>query len=346
MISLKKIYSNLLTILYLLTIFLLFIDSYRSRSTTLTYLHIDSRDIAISAIIILIVLRIFSQFSLIPAVTKLNTYIILPFTIVLSVILTVWDYFTHANYVFSITQIQYTQLFFIGIFSLIIGLINHTNVWFSKNYKKIIFISSVCYLFFAFVVSLFPRDVFAKLSKEDRLIENVQFFVLLFGAFWAFKFARILFNKKNHVNAIIFFIVTIAFIFVAGDEISWGQRIFHIETPHTVALINDQKETTVHNLHFFSGLVRTLYILIGFYGAIAWILQAFFNQLKKEPFKYYIPPWFCTIFYFTGFAYNFFADFVREFSLYLWAESSELMLYSGMTLTMLALVMRYKKNKV
>jgi hypothetical protein len=41
------------------------------------------------------------------------------------------------------------------------------------------------------------------------------------------------------------------FLFGAGEEISWGQRILNIETPDIIKKQNAQKEITLHNLNLF-----------------------------------------------------------------------------------------------
>ena len=38
-----------------------------------------------------------------------------------------------------------------------------------------------------------------------------------------------------------------------AEEISWGQRIFHIQTPEALAEINMQDEINIHNLNIFHG---------------------------------------------------------------------------------------------
>lgn len=46
-----------------------------------------------------------------------------------------------------------------------------------------------------------------------------------------------------------------AIMFVgAGEEISWGQRIFGWSTPESLEAVNAQQETNLHNLGVFSGL--------------------------------------------------------------------------------------------
>lgn len=42
--------------------------------------------------------------------------------------------------------------------------------------------------------------------------------------------------------------------FGAGEEESWGQRILGIKTPTSLANINDQGETNLHNLSMFDGI--------------------------------------------------------------------------------------------
>lgn len=186
----------------------------------------------------------------------------------------------------------------------------------------------------AFITSLFPFDIFKILSQEDHLIENIQVVVLLLAALWALLFSRSLFKKKIKTHAFIFGLTALTLIMVAGDEISWGQRIFNFQTPKQVAPYNTQRETTIHNLSFFEKSVSTGYILLGLYGTVSWIIQSRFKNLKKQPFYFYIPPWFSSAYYFIGFLYNFYTRINANHHLGIWSEFSELMLYTGIMFTM------------
>lgn len=42
-------------------------------------------------------------------------------------------------------------------------------------------------------------------------------------------------------------------LFGAGEEISWGQRVFGFETPEVIEDVNVQAETNIHNLVLFDG---------------------------------------------------------------------------------------------
>jgi hypothetical protein len=43
--------------------------------------------------------------------------------------------------------------------------------------------------------------------------------------------------------------------FAAGEELSWGQRIFGLKTPESLAAANEQGELNLHNLRVFNVLV-------------------------------------------------------------------------------------------
>jgi len=65
-------------------------------------------------------------------------------------------------------------------------------------------------------------------------------------------------------------------LFVAMEEVAWGQWFFGFDTPEAIAKHNDQGETTLHNQVIFgirrSGLSDAFYAIIGLGGAIAvWI---------------------------------------------------------------------------
>lgn len=58
-----------------------------------------------------------------------------------------------------------------------------------------------------------------------------------------------LFVKSKNI---FFLLLFIALFFAAGEEISWGQRLFNIETPEKFMENNVQDELTIHNLNLFS----------------------------------------------------------------------------------------------
>ena len=51
--------------------------------------------------------------------------------------------------------------------------------------------------------------------------------------------------------------LSIILLFGAGEEISWGQRIFNFKTPESIKKENIQGEFTVHNLEIFNACSDT-----------------------------------------------------------------------------------------
>ena len=64
-----------------------------------------------------------------------------------------------------------------------------------------------------------------------------------------------------------YLLLALACFYVVGEEISWGQRIFDIETPEFFRRHNLQKETNLHNL--FTGPIST-----GIKSVLEWAISA------------------------------------------------------------------------
>ncbi|MCB0103938.1 MAG: hypothetical protein KDD74_17955 [Anaerolineales bacterium] len=99
-------------------------------------------------------------------------------------------------------------------------------------------------------------QIASRLFDEDRYFENIGAISLLASSLILFYgFWKSLKSKKIDLNLRmrqIFFIgLGVVFFFGFGEEISWGQRIFHIATPEAIAAINVQDETNIHNIAIF-----------------------------------------------------------------------------------------------
>ncbi len=99
------------------------------------------------------------------------------------------------------------------------------------------------------------EDKVIMLATEDGFFETA-------GAIWFLLSAIVFFtifvkNRKNTdrfvIRYIFFFLLGVTFLFVFLEEISWGQRIFNIDTPQLFQELNIQKELNLHNLKLFHG---------------------------------------------------------------------------------------------
>jgi hypothetical protein len=87
---------------------------------------------------------------------------------------------------------------------------------------------------------------------------------------------------------------------VAGEEVSWGQRILGLQTPETLAEINRQDELTLHNIDDVRVALEFVLIGLGLAGfALPWLLRR-----RGSPAYSFMPPLFMTSAFLVVAAYN------------------------------------------
>lgn len=141
--------------------------------------------------------------------------------------------------------------------------------------KKSVFFYAVVFSIITFsLILVFNPELYDWLSLEDHLIENLTALALLATSITFFLTARKSINLKLAFK-VLFVFLGLVFLWGAGEEISWGQRIFGFDTPEGLKAINDQDELNIHNINkkFFDRMVDRLTILLVF----ASVLLKFFR---------------------------------------------------------------------
>jgi len=155
-----------------------------------------------------------------------------------------------------------------------------------KSLKVITLVLIIGIVFSALIYYLNP-DIYRMIIKEDGILEYITAFMLLAGSsLLLIRFVRI--ARLRNTPWIVFNILMILGLFFAfGEEISWGQRIFSIESPDFFVERNAQKETNLHNLIIngvklnkvlFTYVIGTIF---GFYFTFALLLYKK-NQFSKN----------------------------------------------------------------
>lgn len=105
-------------------------------------------------------------------------------------------------------------------------------------------------LFFGGVIYSFIDDVSFKSNyvNEDGFVEWMTVVGLLCSSALCAKRFVALRDKRGGLFLFTIGFLTLFFFFGAGEEISWGQRIFHIESSEFFKENNAQAETNLHNL--------------------------------------------------------------------------------------------------
>lgn len=103
---------------------------------------------------------------------------------------------------------------------------------------------------FGLIILQFPV-AYIWATYEDLPGEWCQFYFFVITLFFAVLLAR-----SRARSRFFFAALALACFYVAGEEISWGQRLFNIPTPDFFRAHNLQQETNLHN--FFTGPYSTL----------------------------------------------------------------------------------------
>ena len=155
--------------------------------------------------------------------------------------------------------------------------------------KKINFFHAAVSLLLVSITFIFYYSNFTyqSLVKEDGIIEYLTaIFLMSISIFLIKKLLEI--EDIISVNNFGIIIFSIIFFFGFGEEISWGQRIFNIETPTFFAQNNLQSETNIHNLMIggvkLNKLIFTngLFLIFSFYFLVFPYL--YFRSIKARSF--------------------------------------------------------------
>ena len=134
------------------------------------------------------------------------------------------------------------------------------------------------------------------LRSEDGPLEWIQFIEYASSSLFAF----IIFLKKRNkkeINSIIWIFLACVFFLIAGEEISWGERLTGIGIT-SISNLNVQGETNFHNLPFFHNylLDPVFEITCIFLGWFGWRRFKKLNALPGKNLSLYFL--FVALFYF------------------------------------------------
>tara|TARA_B100000963_G_scaffold328616_1_gene317324 strand:- start:12285 stop:12887 length:603 start_codon:yes stop_codon:yes gene_type:complete len=132
----------------------------------------------------------------------------------------------------------------------------------------------------------YSNSLYNLFVEEDGIIEySTAIFLLSVSIYLINKLLKTVKVISTKNTGIVLF--SIIFFFGFGEEISWGQRIFNIETPQFFVENNLQSETNIHNL-MIGGVklnklifTNTLFFIFSFYFLAIPYLYAKSNSLKS-----------------------------------------------------------------
>ena len=153
------------------------------------------------------------------------------------------------------------------------------------------------FLLTAGLASLYPMwlavgnsAAYFRLIQEDGFVENAS------ATFWFFAAVSLsiaiirqgktpanLFQKTFCVLIVLFFVLA------GGEEISWGQRLFDLETPELLKRVNVQNELTIHNTGSTSIFSNFFFLLaVAFFLVLPWLARK--HESVRQIAAYYVLP--------------------------------------------------------
>ena len=109
---------------------------------------------------------------------------------------------------------------------------------------------------------------YAWFSEEDGPAENLQFLFLVAAAAGAAAIAVARRRIDDRLLAWLYAGLAVALVFLAGEEISWGQRLFGVATPTVLAEHNIQGELNLHNTFLLTRLFNIAQLVAGLLVAV------------------------------------------------------------------------------
>jgi len=223
---------------------------------------------------------------------RLNSFLLVATIIlfILSMCMTILDKVYYLNYVYNLTRINYDQVGFLSFSLFSIWILNQSNIFFAKHKKQLIMLFPFFIFLIFYMMYHWPYDVLKRSLSEDGQVEYIQVLFLLISCILSIVISRYLKIKKYIYLSILYVILAIGLLFIAGEEVSWGQRILNIATPESLKVINRQEEITIHNINGVETIVGNLYIYASIYCAFGFILMPGLSKfINSESLNFIIP---------------------------------------------------------
>lgn len=170
-------------------------------------------------------------------------------------------------------------------------------------------------------------------SVEDGPLEWLQFAAIVAASGAYLTLAYRLRRAGRRYAPLLSALVAVTALVVAGEEISWGQRLFGWSTPAALDAINFQGETNIHNISAFEFAARLGQFGASAYGTLLPLLALLPHTSHRLRDSYVVPPLALSSFFLVPFTY-WAARIPLEPTqpIFQFSEITELYLYAGLAL--------------
>jgi uncharacterized membrane protein len=186
------------------------------------------------------------------------------------------------------------------------------------------------------IATLPRRSVFDHLVQEDGPFEWIQFALCVLTAVVTATVAVRFMRRGNTPAALVFALFALSMCALAGEEISWGQRVFAFDTPGSLQTLNHQQEFNVHDIDAvvpIEEMLKAVQMLVALGGVGLAVLNRLAPYRVTAPMaRLLAPPLFMLPCFALAFAYRFARFFlVPEYDAVVgFQEWAEICLYFGL----------------
>lgn len=299
MTKFSSIFAPISLFFLVISIFIYLIEAITYPGSVAANFGISPKFVLAPAIIFFAATKLFSDNFPSKKTEKIITVLALT-SLVAAVVFTTLDVIFYQDFVLNIFKIYPASLTRIAMLLSLILMILKFEKLIPKIDSKYLFVLPFWLFILTALYKYYSPFTFAQLAKEDSVIEyaTAGFYLLLslLGVLGAKKL-----SSNPPKNRAVYFLqltghalVIIGSFLIAGEEISWGQRIIGIQTPEHLAAINTQEEINLHNNRAIFGYVYRAYFLLSFYASFSWIAADFIAKTKipntwKKLFDYWSP---------------------------------------------------------
>jgi hypothetical protein len=182
-----------------------------------------------------------------------------------------------------------------------------------KLLNRIVSLFPLLFLTFFIVIKIFTKNTGIYQSFfaiEDGPVEWGTTVVYLLASFVALSIGITFCKEKSLTYGVLYLIVAVGLFCIGMEEISWGQRLFELETPEFFKENNIQGELTIHNLGG-KRILHTAYIIVGFYGAFAYkILPKRIKTNYKQLVSLLVPDSSLFFYFFITFIFYIYLEYI------------------------------------
>ena len=167
--------------------------------------------------------------------------------------------------------------------------------------RFLVFLFPIIIFLIFLCIKIVSPNAYTHLIQEDSSMEYAQALFYFLSSMLSCLISAVSLKNKLALHGILYGVLTIGLLFISLEEISWGQRVFDIENPAYFEQHNVQNEVSFHNLDTVQPLLHNIYILLGAYGAFAWLFVLPLASRAKlkchHIFNFVVPDWFVSSYF-------------------------------------------------